>query len=149
MLSVQKHHQRDARNKGHTVFVFDDVNEKDELLGMLASPPEFTDGFYRRNPKMRQLSQLVDVPYFADSRHVVLVQVADLFAYFLRLYAELQLGLIAEKFAGELSRLDGWIAKTSALLLPASTRWPKGSSDPLTCYLRAAAPAPLVGLGPR
>lgn len=43
--------------------------------------------------KQKQLDQIVDVPYFGDSREVVLIQVADFAAFFLRRYAEIQEGL--------------------------------------------------------
>lgn len=144
MLSIQKHHQTAKANKGKTVFVFDNASGQEELLALSLAPPAVTDGFYRRKKKQRALDQVIDVPYFADSQHVGLIQVADLFAFFLRLYAELTDDLTPEKFDGEFARLRGWINQIRPLILPDASRWPKTARDPCATFFRAAAPPALL-----
>jgi len=144
VLTIQKRHQREQRNKGKTVFVFDHAREAEEFLGLLMQPPAATDGFYERGKKQRPLDQVIDVPYFADSKHVGLLQVADLFAYLLRLYAELADGFVREKFAGETKRLEQWISDLAKVLLPDASRWPKNSKDPCVQFYRELAPSSLL-----
>lgn len=53
--------------------------------------PTWVEGFYaERKTNFPNFVQLIDVPYFGDSKDVHLIQVADFIAYFLRLYAELK-----------------------------------------------------------
>lgn len=146
LLGVQKNYQGEKQNKGKTVFVFDNVQERDEFLGLTLSPPTATGAFYGQAKKQTSLDQVIDVPYFADSRHVGLLQVADLFAFLIRLYAELAEGVTAEKFEGELTRLEGWMGLLRGRLLRDSSRWPKTSKDSCTSFFRSAAPPPLLGL---
>ena len=83
---------------------------------------------------------------FADSKHVELIQVADLFAFIIRLYAELKESFTEEKFEGELARLRGWIDLMNPVLMRDSTRWNPSSKDPCTTFLRAVAPLSLLSL---
>ncbi len=144
VLTVQKAHQREKKNKGNTLFVFDAATKRDELTQMVIDPPEATGGFYARKKRQQHLDQVIDVPYFVDSKHVGLVQVADLFAYLIRLYAQLKEGKIEEKFDGEVARLDRWISDAQPCLLPDAARWSSRSKDPCTKFLRAAAPQSLL-----
>jgi hypothetical protein len=115
-LSIQKVHQREERTKGHTVIVFDHGGSGEQAADIVLSPPLWTDSFYdyQRSVRKRKidvpnpeppLSVLVDVPYFADSRHVGMLQVADLFAYLVRHYAELRGGHTTEEYDGELDKV--------------------------------------------
>ena len=144
VLGIQKQYQREKQNKGKTLFIFDNACNGDELLRYVLDPPEATAGFYNRAKKQLPLDQVIDVPYFADSRHVGLIQVADLFAFLLRLYAELAEGVIDEKYDGELKQVSEWIDSVSDVFLPNSARWPKGSKDPCVRFLKAIAPPPLL-----
>src|SRR5579875_3185863 len=49
-LQLQKHHQSNRKNKGHT-FLFMDENKRkaDELAELLFEPPEWTDTYYGRS----------------------------------------------------------------------------------------------------
>lgn len=144
VLTIQKEHQREPRNKGKTVLVFDNAREADEFLDVLGNPPSVTDSFYARGNKQRPLDQIVDVPYFADSKRVGLLQVADLFAYLIRLYAELADGMLPEKFDGETARLDQWIRDMRKVLLHDSARWPQNSKDSCVQFYRTLAPPSLL-----
>ena len=123
ILGLQRHHQNVKKNKGHTLFVFDHVSEGEELLELVRNLPEELGEFYSQKSGSIPLDQLIDVPYFADSQDVELIQVADLIAFILRLYSELGEGLIEEKFHGERERLREWIGLMQPLLLPDSSRW--------------------------
>ena len=146
ILGVQKQHQKEEKNKGNTVFVFDNAKEKDELLQLVHQPPKEVEGFYGRKRKQLPLDQVVDVPYFVDSRDVGLIQVADLFAFILRLYAELTENLLPEKFDGERKRLKEWLAQMKPVLLPDSMRWPQRSSEASVSFFRLVAPPSLLRL---
>lgn len=144
LLSIQKRYQGEQKNKGNTLFIFDDVSERGGLLDLVDSPPPVTHGFYGLKKKQRPLDQVIDVPYFADSRHVGLIQVADLFAYILHLYAEISEGFSNEKFDGEFARLEQWIDQMKPVLMQDSVRWAQGSKDPCTLFFRSIAPPSLL-----
>ena len=146
ILGVQKQHQKEPKNKGNTVFVFDNAKEKDELLRLVHQPPKEVDGFYGRKRKQLPLDQVVDVPYFVDSRDVGLIQVADLFAFILRLYAELAEGISSEKFDGEIKRLREWLVQMKPVILPDSVRWPQRSSEASVSFFRSVGPPSLLRL---
>lgn len=110
ILAIQKACQREEKNKGHTLFVFDnEERERMRFTDIIMRPPTWSDGYYSRKKKQRQLDQIVDVPYFGDSREVSLVQLADFVSFFLRRYAEIQEGLVPAKYDDEEERLAGWV----------------------------------------
>ena len=146
ILGIQKSHQSAKKNKGNTLFVFDNAQEKDELLEIVIKPPSILGGFYSLEKGSNQLNQVIDVPYFADSKHVGLIQVADLFAFVLRLYADLTDGKDEEKFKGELERIREWLHLLKPVLLPNSVRWAKTSKEPCVNFLRTVAPPSLLDL---
>lgn len=146
ILSVQKAHKNIKNNKGNTLFVFDDVQEHRELQRVILDPPPETDGFYGRSLREERLNQIVDVPYFADSRHAGLIQVADFCAYIIRLYEELTEGRMEEHFGGEKAQLREWMAMMRPILLPDSVRWPRTSKDPCVRFLRSVAPPSLLSV---
>ncbi len=107
-LAIQKHSSLFERNKGHTVLIFDHKkSEADALIKLIRNPPEWTDTYYRYNQKPYRLDQLIDVPYFGDSRHVGLIQVADFVSFFLRKHIEIQMGIPSD-YEDEPSRIEGW-----------------------------------------
>ena len=148
ILSIQKRYQREPKNKGNTLFIFDKPEQK-RLLELVLNPPIATDMFYSRKRNHPAHDQVIDVPFFADSRHIGLIQVADLFAYFIRLYAELTDKTIDEKFEGELTQIAGWIRLMKPVLLADSVRWPERAKDPCTRFLREVAPRSLLKIGAR
>jgi hypothetical protein len=95
ILAVQRHCQKQASNKGHTIFVFDnEEREKLRFTDIILRPPEWSDEYYARGKKQDQLDQIVDVPYFGDSNDVALIQLADVASFFLRRYAEIKENLV-------------------------------------------------------
>lgn len=148
LLGIQKcHKQRFRKTKGHTVFIFDrEVMEERGLVELVRWPPSWSDTFYSANPQAR-LNQIVDVPYFADSEDVGLLQVADLFAYLLRRYAELEAGYSEPGYEDEKAKLTGWAKQIVSTALPRSARWPRKNVCPCAAFFNAIAPTPLVELG--
>ena len=146
VLGLQKQHQKEKKNKGHTLFVFDNAQEEKELLGYVLDIPKALSEFYSQRDGSTQLDQVIDVPYFADSKHVGLIQVADLFAYIIRLYADLTDGQSEEKFDGELERLREWLGLMRPVLFPSSTRWAKSNKEQCVSFLRTVAPPSLLAL---
>lgn len=124
-LQVQKQHQREAKTKGHSVLIFDrEIREETDLSLLIHKPPEWIDTFYERGKRQTALDQIVDVPFFADSKHILLAQVADLFAYILRTWAEIADGLLGEKYKDEGEKMKGWSERIAKNALPRSSRYP-------------------------
>src|SRR5690348_15120320 len=108
-LALQCAHQAEERNKGHTVLVFDNEEcERMRFTDIICRPQSWSDQYYERAKRPEQLDQIIDVPYFGDSREVGLLQVADFAAFFMRRYAELALPGSAERFAGERDQVESW-----------------------------------------
>ena len=131
ILQVQKHHQNLSGVKGHSVLIFDrEVREENNLTALVQNPLDCFDSYYDWNPKTPRLHVVVDVPFFADSRQILLAQVADLFAYILRTWAEIKDGHLSERYVGEGARLKQWSERIAAMSLPRSTRYlSKGRCD--------------------
>ncbi|MFN7936982.1 MAG: DUF3800 domain-containing protein [Bryobacteraceae bacterium] len=126
ILAMQKYCQRESHNKGNTFYVFD--NEEREQLrftDIILRPPEWSDEYYSRKHKQDQLDQVVDVPYFGDSKDVALIQVADVASFFLRRYAEIKENLIPPKYTDEEQRVTEWIGLLKARSIGSSMIYPK------------------------
>jgi hypothetical protein len=156
-LSIQKVHQREERTKGHTVIIFDQGGGGEEAADIVLNPPSWSDSFYDYQRLIRKrrielpnpeppLSVLVDVPYFADSRHVGMLQLADLFAYLLRHYAELRDGHTTEEYDGELDKVARWVSQIAALVVPDNFRWKATGGCQCNNLFREVAPESLLEL---
>jgi hypothetical protein len=107
-LTLQKHCQREEKTKGHTLLIFDnEEREQMRFTDILMRPPAWSDVYYERGKKQDALDQIVDVPYFGDSKEVALIQVADFLAFFLRRYAEITEKLTPVKYPDEAPKIDG------------------------------------------
>lgn len=133
VTKIQREHQKELKNKGHTAFIFDrEVKEEKRLTDLLYDPPEWTGTLYERKRKAVPFDQIIDVPYFADSRPVLLIQVADLFSYLIRRKIELERGFAQPRYADEPDKLRAWCDRLDALCLcgwyPGSKKFkPKGT----------------------
>jgi hypothetical protein len=111
MLALQKYCQREAKNKGNTIFIFDnEEREQMRFTDVIMRPPQWSAEYYDKKPKQMPLDQVVDVPYFGDSREVALIQLADFLAFFLRRYAEISENLVPARYPDEEQRIGDWIA---------------------------------------
>lgn len=110
VLAMQRCCQTEKKNKGNTLFVFD--NEKREELrftDIIKRPPAWSNEYYGLKNGDPPLDQVIDVPYFGDSRDVALIQLADLASFFLRRYAEIKENIVAPKYADEEEKVAGWV----------------------------------------
>jgi hypothetical protein len=125
LLAMQREFQRHEKNKGNTIFVFDnEEREKLRFTDLVANPPAWTDSYYGKKKKQGRFDQIVDVPYFGDSVEVALLQVADFLAYFLRRYSEIVEGLSAPNYPQEPERINGWINTLKTCAISASSIYP-------------------------
>jgi hypothetical protein len=148
ILTVQKHYQKDPKNKGNTVFIFDEeVREKLDFVRLLKNPPSFVDEYYSREEGQERLDQIIDVPYYGDSKDVNLLQIADLVAYVLRLHVELEEGRRSPEYVGENENIQAWIEQIISISLPASTRYLAKGKDHCSELFCKYAPETLMSLG--
>lgn len=125
VLALQKHNKKHQKNKGNTILVFDKkYSEENGFSELIFNPPNWTDEFYEKKKKQISLNQIIDVPYFADSEKVLLIQVADLLAYIIRRQVEIKSGACGPKYAGEDIKIAGWFEQILKLSLPRATRYP-------------------------
>lgn len=149
LCSVQRQHQKEKKNKGHTVLVMDgDTRPHAYVYDWHSSPPPFTDTFYRSNKKLERFDQLIDVPYYGDSERVHLLQVADLLAFIIRFHAELQADLRDEKYHGEKDQVAKWFEQALKSAYPRSSRWDKclNARSDAEKFFWSLAPEPLRGM---
>jgi hypothetical protein len=124
-LSLQKYFQRQKKNKGNTLLIFD--NEERERVGftdLVLSPPDWTDTYYNLGSRQEKLDQIIDVPHFVDSKEVALIQLADFICYFLRKHIELQLGLSEPAYEDETRKVAVWANQMFVQSIPKSCVYP-------------------------
>lgn len=126
ILGIQKAFQAQPKNKGNTLLVFDEEKREElEFATLINDPPAWTDEYYNKGKRQDRLDQIIDVPYFADSKHVGLVQMADFSAFFLRRYIEIKTGKVPAKYKEEEQKIDGWIRAMFKRSVSRSTMYPK------------------------
>lgn len=109
ILGIQKNYQKADKTKGNTILVFDNEDrEMKQFTELILNPPAWSDSYYAKTKKQNRLDQIVDVPYWGDSKQVSLLQLADFICYFIRRYIEIREEKIPAKYPGEDSRLDYW-----------------------------------------
>ncbi|MFO7901486.1 MAG: DUF3800 domain-containing protein [Pirellulaceae bacterium] len=118
-LAMQKRFQAEAKNKGNTVFIFDEeVKEEVTFQKLILSPPSWSDSYYQKKKKQEPLDQIVDAPYFADSKNVGLIQVADFLSYFVRRFVEIGTGAVPAKYDEEGEKIQGWFDTIKSRSIP-------------------------------
>ncbi|MBX3000930.1 MAG: DUF3800 domain-containing protein [Caldilineaceae bacterium] len=126
ILGIQREHQKLAKNKGNTVFIFDnEYREELRFTDLINNPPTWTDTYYNKNSKQSRLDQVIDVPYWGDSTDVGLIQVADFIAYFLRRYIEINENKVPPKYKDEEDRVTEWFKLIVDCMLPNASFYPK------------------------
>lgn len=142
ILGVQKHYQKMAGVKGNTIFIFDNEEfEKKQFTDLISNPPLWSDSFYNKQKKQTRLDQIVDVPYWGDSKEVSLIQIADFICFFIRRYIELKENKIQVKYAGEDARLDYWYELILKRSLPLSVIYPSRGRCEITELFYKIAPS--------
>lgn len=108
ILILQKHNQKMEKGKGRTLVIFDnEETERKNFNKMIASPFSWSDTYYNKGKKQERLDIIIDVPYWGDSEEVGLLQVADVIAFIVRRYCELNNGT-KEKFNNERNLISSW-----------------------------------------
>jgi len=148
MVSAQNCHQREKKNKGHTIFICDrEVKEELRISELTYQPPEWIRNICATQKAKRILHQVIDVPFFAESEHVPLLQVADLIAYLLRSFVEIELGFSSPRYKEEAEHMRDWAATISSLSQDISFRWPARNRNAAQELFRHLTPEPLIALG--
>ena len=142
-LSLQKDHQKEQRNKGNTLLIFDKGREPDKLIDLLTEPPSWSDTYYNWQEKKDRLDKIIDVPFYADSHHVPLIQIADLICYILRRYSELKDYGKDKKYEGELTRYEGWVEKIKECCIDKRHRYKKKLACDTSKFFTELAPPSL------
>lgn len=124
ILSLQKWSQQQKNNKGNTVMIFDRSKGESGITEFVINPPKWTESFYNKKQNQEVIDQIIDVPFFADSKHALLIQIADMISYILRNYAEINMGLKTEKYQGESLYLKNYVDKIIKRTIPKVNRYP-------------------------
>lgn len=143
ILSIQREFQGEKKNKGNSILVFDEHGmDKVNIEEFVFNPPEWSDSYYSKNKKMRRLNQIVDVPYFCNSKHVGMIQIADFVSFIARKHIELTDGGFPEKYTGEKAKIQQWFNKIQSRSISWSSIYPKtGRCEISEMYFRLAAPS--------
>lgn len=125
-LSINKQYKGLPNNKGKSLLVFDQGSGYDKRLSkLLVSPPVWSDTYYDRMTKERQLGEIMDTSFFADSVHAPLIQLADTVAFILRRLAEIRDAGYGERFPGERHLLESWVGTIESQIQKVSHRYKK------------------------
>lgn len=146
-LQVQKLHQGQGKNKGHTFLIFDE-NKKaaDALAELLWSPPEWTDSYYDKQTRQERFDQIIDSTFAIKSHHAGLVQIADLYAFIIRRYCELVEYGMKPEWGGETELIKGYIATLGTRLCARAIRHPARTESECAKWFNAIAPNSIPGL---
>ena len=146
-LQLQKLHQTIKKNKGHTVLIFDENKVKaDKLNEILFTPPEWTEPYYEKRRKQAPLDQIIDSAFFTKSHHAGLAQVADLFAFVFRRYAELTEYGAEPVYPGEKEDIEPLVQLLVPRLIPRTNRCPKRPKDRCAATFVDLTPRCLIDL---
>lgn len=106
--------------------IFDEeVLEESEFQKLILAPPSWSDTYYEKGKRQGRLHQIVDAPYFADSKNIGLIQTADFLAYIVRRFVEIKEAVVPPKFPEEEARISAWFAKIRGRSLPYQCMYPK------------------------
>ena len=109
-ITLQKINKNIEENKGKTILIYDEEDEhEDHLSEIIFNPPNFIDEFVEFDSKKEnRLDVIIDSAYFVKSHHSSMAQIADLAAYFIRLYFELNYYGF-QGYTGETQKANSWV----------------------------------------
>jgi|SRR5688572_28311889 len=96
--------------------------------------------------KQEQLDQIVDVPYFGDSRDVALIQLADFLAFLLRRYAEIKENLVPPSYKDEEAKVSEWVSRFAGRSIGRRFMFPRTARGYAEALFYDNAPASLRDL---
>lgn len=144
VLQAERYQCKKDGRKGDTLFLFDEHRGNQQLTNYLLGQPQEV----RQFRGVKNDSCIVETPMSVKSDLVGMIQIADVYAFVLRRYAELQKGA-EPQFVGEAERIGQWTQRLGDRLLPKADRWPTRNAGPLPELLRSACPESLRDLGAR
>ena len=128
---MQKHGMGFQGTKGNTIFFYDNQEqEKVKFADLIKNQEEWSKKYYSSGKG--GLDQIIDVSYFADSKHVYLIQLADLCSFLLRRYAEIKEGLRLADYEDEERLLEGWVEDMMERSIGSQYMYPKRNR--LNCH---------------
>jgi len=146
-LQVQKAHQGMERGKGRTFLIFDENKMfADHVSDLLYAPPPWTFEYYGCNRPGDAFSEVIDSSFTVKSHHAGLVQIADLYAFVLRRFAEMAQYGLAEEWAGERGFIEELVGILRPRMLDRSFRYPQRGGGDCAAWFRSMAPEVLVKL---
>jgi len=141
ILAIQKSMQSKKKNKGNSVLIFDNKEtDKNQFTDIIRCTPTWTYSYYKKKKRQDPIDQIIDVPHFVDSKHVGLIQLADLFAYILRRDIEIKEDLVAESFDGEANSMNNWANKIKSISISKNCIYPKRSICDAARLINSLAP---------
>jgi hypothetical protein len=144
-LQLQRLHQPLKKNKGHTILIFDENKcRADQLNEILFAPPVWTEPYYEKARKQQPLDQIVDSAFFTKSHHAGLAQVADLFAFAFRRYAELADYNVNPEYEGEAADIQVIVERLVPHLIPRAHRWPRRPKNGCSAAFASLVPHSLA-----
>ena len=147
-LQIQKANQKSGNNTARTFLIFDDNKTKaNKLIKLLWKPRDWIDDDYGWKKGQDPLDQIIDTPFSIKSHHAGLVQAADLFAFILCRYAEIEDYNAEEAWPDQKTLLDKYVSSLAERLLPKSARWPARPGSSTAKWFNDIAPPSLKGLG--
>lgn len=145
ILSLDKYHKKEKGVKGQTVYVFDQaVKDENSLISFLQNPPDWIHSYHPISSKVYKkktaLDTIIDVPYFVDSKHVHMIELADFFAFLLRAFIEVKDKYREQKYKDELLKLIVWSKQIQGILVPRSCRFPSVKKTDINKIFESVAP---------
>ncbi len=143
ILGVQKEFQNKKYGgvKGNTIFIYDnEYREEKRFTTLLLNPPDWTDDFYSKKSRQDKLDQIVDVPYWGDSKEVGLIQLADFLAFFIRRYFEIKERVGKQPYSDEEIKINNYYNLIKDCSLPLSIMYPKRDTCELSKLFKELAP---------
>lgn len=110
ILATQKKYPIGKSVKNKVLYVFDQGRGGTNFSKLVFDPPAWSGEYYGLKKKDNKLSQVIDAPYFADSKHACLIQAADAFSFVLRRYSEILDFGDEERYKGERERISNWVS---------------------------------------
>lgn len=148
VLAIQREHRNKKRNKGNTIFIFDEQHDhSDHLLELFDRDLGYTDEYVLYKPKPRakkqpeRLDQIIDVPHFTKSHLALPVQLADAVAFIVRRHLEITEYEFAQRYESEDQQIADWYKKVAECMIKhTSIDPPIKDNDPLCNFYKDVRP---------
>lgn len=129
-LCIQKLNMNERNNKGDSLLIFDQNDNK--IIDLIWNPPLWAHKYYLSKKEYKKILEtgisfmpnIIDIPYHADSKRVLAINIADFYAYFLALYTSLKEGVQKpDSRFNEIEQVTQWVKRMSLSFVDDSNRW--------------------------